>query len=109
LSENNPEKLLGKGPEIDQNAFAPLNPTLANTKSSSGPVYTTVSQKKRYITISGIESDTSCQEYQWPEFGIKELGDNASDFHKVSYPNATANERKIAIKLIIDTITGQPF
>jgi hypothetical protein len=64
---------------------------------------------KRYITISGIESDTSCQEYQWPEFGIKELGDNASDFHKVSYPNATANERKIAIKLIIDTITGQPF
>ena len=35
-------------------------------------------------------SDTSYLEYQWPEFAVKELNDNADDFFKVYYPNATA-------------------
>jgi hypothetical protein len=76
--------------------------------ASGGPVYTTVSQKKRYITISGIESDISWQEHKWPEFGFKELGGNASDFFKVNYPRSTASERKIAFKLIMDMITRKP-
>ena len=53
-------------------------------------IFTSTSQKKKYITIAGIESDTSYLEYQWPEFAVKELNDNADDFFKVYYPNATA-------------------
>jgi hypothetical protein len=70
---------------------------------TGGPVYTSTSQKKRYITIAGIESDTSYQEYQWPIFAEKELHDNAFDFFKENYPNATSNERKIATRVKLDT------
>ena len=71
-------------------------------------IFTSTSQKKKYITIAGIESDTSYLEYQWPEFAVKELNDNADDFFKVYYPNATANERRISTKVIVDTITKRP-
>jgi hypothetical protein len=69
----------------------------------SGPVYTSTNQKKRYITIAGIVSDTSYQEHQWPEYSVKELADNSYDFFKIYYPNATANERKIEARVTIDT------
>lgn len=69
----------------------------------SGPVYTSTNQKKRYITIAGIVSDTSYQEYQWPEYAEKELADNSYDFFKIYYPNASSNERKIEIRITIDT------
>ena len=113
--ENNTTNIhVGKGQEMGQNAPTPVSLSLSPSPppspiAGSGPVYTTVSQKKRYITISGIESDISWQEYQWPEFGTRELGANASDFFKVAYPRATAKERKIAFKLIVDTITRKPI
>ncbi|HEU4443169.1 MAG TPA: hypothetical protein VFR94_00685 [Nitrososphaeraceae archaeon] len=69
-----------------------------------GSVFTSTSQKKRYITIPGIESDTSYQEFQWPMFAVKELSDNAVDFLKENYSNATANERKIATSVKLDTV-----
>src|SRR5215204_3923447 len=71
-----------------------------STKTSTPPrdIFTSTSQKKKYITIAGIESDTSYLEYQWPIFAEKELNDNADDFFKVYYPNATVNERKISTK-----------
>jgi hypothetical protein len=105
------EKLhVGEGQKIGQNASTPLHslppPTPALAKG--GPVYTTVSQKKRYITISGIQSDISWQEQQWPEFGFREQGANASDFFKIAYPNATANERRISFRLVVDTVTRKP-
>jgi hypothetical protein len=71
------------------------------------PVFTSVSQKRRYITIAGIESDTSYKEHQWPTFALKELGDNASDYFKTHYLNATANERRIAIRVRIDDTATQ--
>jgi hypothetical protein len=70
-------------------------------------IFTSTSQKKKYITIAGIESDTSYLEYQWPVFSVKELNDNADDFFKVYYPNATTNERKISTKVTID-VTKKP-
>lgn len=77
----------------------------ASTPFKTGSsVYTSTSQKKRYITIAGIESDTSYQEYQWPVFAVKELSDNAFDFFKENYPNATADARKIATAVKLDTI-----
>jgi hypothetical protein len=80
------------------------------SKTSTPPrdIFTSTSQKKKYITIAGIESDTSYLEYQWPEFAVKELNDNADDFFKVYYPYASANERKISTKVTIDTVTKQP-
>jgi hypothetical protein len=79
-------------------------------KASTPPIdiFTSTSQKKKYITIAGIESDTSYQEYQWPLFAVKESNDNADDCFKVYYPNATVNERKISTKVTIDTITKHP-
>jgi hypothetical protein len=79
-------------------------------KTSSPPrdIFTSTSQKKKYITIAGIESDTSYRENQWPIFPVKELNDNADDSFKAYYPNADANARKISTKVTIDTITKRP-
>jgi hypothetical protein len=71
-------------------------------------IFTSTSQKKKYITIAGIESDTSYLEYQWPVFAVKESNDNADDFFKVYYPNATANARRISTRVTIDTVTKRP-
>jgi hypothetical protein len=96
--ENNPSTIhVYKG---SKNAPKPSTP--------SRDIFTSTSQKKKYITIAGIESDTSYQEYQWPKFAVKELNDNADDFFKVYYPNATANERKISTKVTIDTVAKRP-
>jgi hypothetical protein len=119
--ENNTGNIhVGKDLEMGQNASTPLPPPMSPSPpspasyirpspiASGGPVYTTVSQKKRYITISGIESDISWQKQQWPAFGFKELGGDAPGFFKVNYPRSTASERKIAFKLIMDMITRKP-
>jgi hypothetical protein len=80
------------------------------SQAKGSPVHTTVSQKKRYITISGIESDISWVERDWPEFKFSQLGANASDFFKTAYPysKAIASERRISFKLVIDTVTRSP-
>jgi hypothetical protein len=61
-------------------------------------IFTSTSQKKKYITIAGIESDISYREYQWPIVPVKDLNDNADDFFKAYYPNADANTRRISTK-----------
>jgi hypothetical protein len=73
--------------------------------SKPGPIFTSVSQKKRYITIDGIVSDTSYQEIQWPEFALKELADNSYEFFLVNYPEANAEVRRISTKVKIDRTT----
>jgi hypothetical protein len=71
-------------------------------------IFTSTSQKKKYITIAGIESDISYREYQWPIVPVKDLNDNADDFFKAYYPNADANTRRISTKVTIDTFTKRP-
>ena len=96
IVKNNLTKIhVDKGSKIASKTYTP--PT------TRGSVFTSTSQKKRYLTIAGIESDTSYQEYQWPIFAVKELSDNAVDFLKENYPNATSDERKIATTVKLDT------
>lgn len=78
-------------------------PTLPSERK--GPVSTSTSQSKKYITIAGIQSDTSYQEYQWPEFAEKESMDNAYDFFRVYYRNETKEVRRIAVRVKIDSST----
>jgi hypothetical protein len=106
--------LYRRGVQIEENDTATIhvdngskNTSKTSTPVTRSSVYTSTSQKKRYITIAGIESDTSYQEYQWPMFAVKELSDNAFDFFKENYPNAGANKRKIATAVKLDT-TVQP-
>lgn len=80
-------------------------PTAPVRRPRLGPIFTSVSQRIRYITIDGIISDTSYQEIQWPEFALKELADNSYEFLLVNYPDATAEVRKISTRLKIDTTT----
>jgi hypothetical protein len=80
----------------------------SKTPTPPRDIFTSTSQKKKYITIAGIESDTSYTEYQWPIFAVKESNDNADDSFKVYYPNATADKKKISTKVTIDTITKRP-
>jgi hypothetical protein len=99
MTKDNPAEIhVGKSPK--NGPKTPIPP--ANRR---GPVFTSVSQKNRYITIEGIMSDTSYQESQWPEFALKELADNAYEFFLVHYSNATATERKIATSVKLDTTT----
>jgi hypothetical protein len=82
-----------------------------NAPKTSTPhrdIFTSTSQKKKYITVADIESDTSYPEYQWPIFSVKEPNDNADDFFKVYYPNATANARRISTRVTVDTVTKRP-
>lgn len=75
-------------PKFDWKASPPHTSTPAHSPIP-GPIFTSVSQKKRYITIDGIISDTSYQETQWPEFALKELADNSYEFFLVNYPNTS--------------------
>jgi hypothetical protein len=65
------------------------------------PVATLTKQSMAYITVKGIESETSYLERDWPLFVLKELADNAFDFLNDCYPNS---KRKIAIHAWIDSI-----
>jgi hypothetical protein len=60
-----------------------------------------------YITIHGIESDTSWLVYDWPKQSAAELIRNAYDFLGDFYPEGTKESRKIAIFLKIDSILDE--
>ena len=87
---------------MGQKARTPPSPT---PNSSPPPVFTSISQKKKYITVEGIISDISHPEEDWPKLAVKELPDNAYEFFLINYPSATAEARKISIRIKIDTQT----
>lgn len=62
---------------------------------------TLTKQLMAYITVKGIESETSYLERDWPLFVLKELADNAFDFLNDYYPNSL---RRIAIRAWMDSI-----
>jgi hypothetical protein len=70
-----------------------------------GPVSTSTKQSKGYVTIQGIQSETSYQEQDWPVFTEKELMDNAYDFLNDYYDNKTREVRKIAVRVKVDSTT----
>ncbi|MFY9871764.1 MAG: hypothetical protein WAK17_18790 [Candidatus Nitrosopolaris sp.] len=67
-----------------------------------GPVATSTVKLMSYITVKGIESDTSYLQFQWPTFTLKELMDNAWDFLNDYYPNNPREDRKIAVTIKVD-------
>jgi hypothetical protein len=66
------------------------------------PHTTSTKQMTGYITVAGIQSETSRQEKEWPHFAMKELVENAYDFMNDYYPDAPRNERKIAVSVNIE-------
>lgn len=67
-------------------------------------VWTSTKRSMSYVTVSGIESDTSWQERHLPKESTKELISNSWDWHQDYYPDGTKETRKIALNLKIDSI-----
>ncbi len=65
------------------------------------PVFTTTKQIARYITVSGIQSETSYQLRDWPKFAFKELLTNAWDFLNDFYPDSSYSKQHRSIKVIV--------
>ena len=81
-----------------------------NSNSSSGrppAIWTTTKQTMSYVTVRGIESDTSWPVQEWPKQSTKELISNAYDFLRDHYPNGTKETRKIAVYVKIDSILDE--
>src|SRR5918994_757941 len=70
--------------------------------SSRGPVSTSTRQSTSYLTIYGIQSETSYQEQDWTLFALKELMDNAFDFLNDFYPNECRESRHIAVCIKVE-------
>jgi hypothetical protein len=70
-------------------------------------IWTTAKQSMSYITIRGIESDTSWPVQEWPKQCTKEQISNAYDFLRDYYPDGTKETRKIAVFIKIDSILDE--
>jgi hypothetical protein len=79
---------------------------IKSNKHNKAPaaVWTSTKQSMSYVTVTGIESDTSWQERDFPKESTKELTSNAWDWHQDYYPDGTKETRKIALNLKIDSI-----
>jgi hypothetical protein len=84
LDDNNSKKTQNRhGYKNQKNNIKIQTPTSLSrsfNKKWKGPVSTSTKQSTAYITIKGIQSETSYQEPDWPVFAMKELMDNAYDF-----------------------------
>ena len=75
----------------------------------TGPISTSTKQITAYTTLNGIYSETGVRGYQYPEFAVKEMMENAYDFLQVIYPvekGNTKETRKIAIRVKIEPISS---
>lgn len=79
---------------------------LRNTQRE-GPVWTSTKQSMTYVTVRGIESDTSWQEIEWPKQIMKELISNAWDWLHDYYIDGTKENRKIAVRVKTDSISDE--
>ena len=75
-------------------------------KPKPQPLWTSTVQSMAFLTVEGIQSETSIQQPKWPIFSLKELDDNSYDFLNDYYPvpPAERNARKIAIRVKIDKV-----
>ena len=73
----------------------------------SAAIWTTTKQSMSYVTVRGIESDTSWPVQEWPKQSAKELISNAYDFLRDHYPDGTKATRKIDVFVKIDSILDE--
>jgi hypothetical protein len=106
IIENSANQLVGSGQKngIKIQTPLPLFRSAAPGKKNRilGPVSTSTRQSIAYLTIYGIQSETSYQEQDWPLFALKELMDNAFDFLNDYYSNEGKESRHIAVRIKIE-------
>jgi hypothetical protein len=107
MAESNCCRLVDKVERIGKKSRSPYPSTAARITAATaekcnGPVATSTKQSMSYVTVKGIESETSYLMRDWPIFILKELSDNAYDFLNDHYPNRPKNARVIAIHVKID-------
>ena len=73
-------------------------------RRGSTSIWISTKQSMSYVTVSGIESDTSWPQQDWPKQCAKEMSSNAWDWHQDYYPNGTKETRKIELSVKIDSI-----
>jgi hypothetical protein len=79
-----------------------------DSKSVHPPaIWTTTKQSMSYVTVRGIESDTSWPVKEWPKQSAKELISNAYDFLRDYYPDGTKEARRIDVFVKIDSISDE--
>ena len=97
--------------KIDKKSRSPHASHVANITTAAAtaaakkykvPVVTSTKQSMSYVTVRGIESETSYLKRDWPLFILKELSDNAYDILNDHYPNRPKNARVIAIIVKMD-------
>ena len=78
--------------------------TDTNVSQTPAAIWTTTKQTMSYVTVRGIESDTSWPVQEWPKQSAKELISNAYDSLRDYYSDGTKETRKIAITVKFDSI-----
>jgi hypothetical protein len=70
------------------------------------PVFTTVKQMSRYITVDGIVAEISRRRLEWSQVILEELLTNSWDFLQIYYPpeSFTKEDRVISAKVRVDDI-----
>jgi len=79
-------------------------PIISPIKPKKGPTSTSTKQSMAYITVKGIENQTSYLQRDWPIFAMKELMDNGYDSLNDYYPNSSEEARKIVVCVNLDPI-----
>lgn len=77
-----------------------------NSYPQKKPLATLTRQTLAYITVKGIESETSYLQSDWSKFVLKELADNAFDFLNDYYPSPQypKESRRIAVRTWMEPI-----
>jgi hypothetical protein len=81
--------------------------TDSNSIQPPAVIWTTTKQSMSYVSVRGIESDTSWPVREWPKQSAKELISNAYDFLRDYYPDCTKETRKIAVFVKVDSISDE--
>jgi hypothetical protein len=91
-------------PKIEKNSIPPSstdsrlqnhnNKDKERVSVKTGPVSTSTKQITGYTTVNGIYSETKVRGYQYPEFAVKELMENAYDYLQVTYPVEKGNTKQ---------------
>ena len=98
------DQLVGSNQKNDTKTHTPPKSRATGNRKRKirRPVFTSTRQSTAYLTISGIQSETSYQEPEWPIFALKESMDNAFDSLNDYYPNEIKELRNIAVCIKIE-------